>query len=144
MKAKHFIAQLKHDDLVAAIRKAEHTTSGEIRVFISRHDPPDVIAAAQHEFEHLKMNQTAERNGVLIYIAPRGRKFAVIGDSGVHRHCGDEFWQKVAAEMSGHFKKEEFTEGLLHGIATAGELLAKHFPASSKHPNQLPDDVAHD
>ena len=144
MKAKEFLKQLKHDDLVAAIHAAEQKTSGEIRVFISRHNRAHALVAAQDEFTRLKMDQTTERNGVLIYVAPRGRKFAIIGDSGVHQRCGDEFWQQVAAEMSGHFKKGEFTEGLLHGIRKAGELLAKHFPGKPNHPNQLPDDIAHD
>ncbi len=144
MKAKKFLDQLQHDDIVTAIRKAEKRTSGEIRVFISRHEPADAIAAAQAQFAALGMDKTTEKNGVLIYMAPRARKFAVIGDAGVHQHCGDEFWQGVAAEMTGHFKKGEFTEGLLHGVHKAGELLAKHFPGKPDHPNQLPDDIAHD
>jgi uncharacterized membrane protein len=144
MNTKEFLKQLKHEDLVAAIRTAEQKTSGEIRVFISRHEPTDALTAAQAEFAHLKMNETAERNGVLIYVAPLARKFAIIGDTGVHERCGDEFWQKVAAEMTGHFKKAEFTEGIRHAIHKAGELLAEHFPRKANHPNQLPDDIAHD
>jgi uncharacterized membrane protein len=144
MKAKEFLSQLRHEDIVAAIRKAEKHTSGEIRVFISRHEPADPIPAAQAEFARLGMNRTRDKNGVLIYIAPLARKFAIVGDTGVHERCGDVFWQKVAGEMVGHFKKTEFTEGLLHGIHKAGELLAQHFPGSTDGPNRLPDDIAHD
>src|SRR5580704_5033005 len=116
MKAKEFLNQLRHKDIVAAIQQAEKTTTGEIRVFVSRHEPADAIAAAQVEFAHLGMNKTADRNGVLIYVAPLAQKFAIIGDTGVHARCGDEFWQKVAAEMTGHFKRGEFTEGIIHAI----------------------------
>jgi len=144
MTAKKFLRDLRHEDLVAAIQRAEKKTSGEIRVFVSRHEPADAIAAAQAEFAHLGMHQTAERNGVLIYVAPVARKFAIIGDAGVHQHCGEEFWRSVAAEMTGHFKRSEFTEGIIHGIHKAGELLAQHFPAKPDQPNQLSDDVAHD
>ena len=144
MKAKDFLNQLRHDDIVAAIGKAEKTTSGEIRVFISRHEPADAIVAAQQQFAHLGMDRTSEKNGVLIYMAPLARKFAIIGDAGVHERCGDEFWRAVAAQMTGHFRKGEFTPGILHAISKAGELLAKHFPAQPDHPNQLPDDIAHD
>src|SRR5579863_7180203 len=104
MKPKEFISKLDHDKIVAAIRAAEQKTSGEIRVFISRHNPEDPVAAAQRDFNKLGMGKTKEKNGVLIFVAPQARKFAVIGDSGVHVRCGDEFWRALAAEMTGHFK----------------------------------------
>jgi uncharacterized membrane protein len=144
MKTKEFLNQLDHDKIVAAIRNAESKTSGEIRVFISRHQPDDAVAAAQVQFLHLKMDKTAEKNAVLIFVAPLAHKFAVIGDSAVHAKCGDPFWRDVAAEMSGRFKKGEFTSGILHAIGKAGELLAQHFPHKAGDKNELSDDIAHD
>ena len=76
----------------------------------------------------LGMNQSPERNGVLIFVAPRAHKFAVIGDEAVHAKCGDEFWRKLADAMSGYFRKSEFTPGIIHGVQKAGDLLAEHFP----------------
>src|SRR5581483_622820 len=128
MKAKEFLNQLERDEIVSAIRKAEHKTSGEIRIFITRQEPADPIDAAQKQFRLLAMDRTAHRNGVLIFVAPRARRFAVIGDVAVHERCGDEFWRETAAEMSSHFQRAEFTRGLLHGIQKAGALLARHFP----------------
>jgi uncharacterized membrane protein len=144
MKLKGFLIQLEHDKIVAAIRSAEKKTSGEIRVFISRHKPDDVLAAAESQFARLAMHKTKERNGVLIFVAPVAHKFAIVGDTAVHAKCGDVFWRDVAAEMSGRFKKGEFTSGILHAIEKAGELLAEHFPRRPDDKNELPDDVAHD
>jgi len=144
MKAKDFLNELRHDEIVAAIRQAEQTTSGEIRVFISRHEPDDIMAAAQTQFTRLEMNKTAERNGVLIYVAPRVRKFAIIGDTAVHERCGNVFWEAVATEMTTEFKQSRFTEGILHAIGKAGQLLAQHFPAAPGNKNELSDDVEHD
>ncbi len=144
MKTKKFLKQLRHDHIVAAIREAEQRTSGEIRVFISHKKIEDAVAAAQAVFVRLGMTKTRHRNGVLIFVAPSARKFAVIGDEGVHKRCGDEFWQALAVEMSGHFKKSEFTQGILHGIRKAGELLAAHFPPRPGDGNELPDSIAHD
>jgi uncharacterized membrane protein len=62
----------------------------------------------------------------------------------VHKKCGDVFWQALAAEMSGHFKKSDFTEGILHGIRKAGELLAAHFPRQAGEKDELPNQVGHD
>ena len=144
MNAKTFLNQLENDAIVAAIKQAEGKTSGEIRVFLSRKSPDDAVVAAQRAFDQLGMAKTAERNGVLIFVAPQARKFAVIGDAGVHQHCGPEFWTALAAEMSGHFRQGEFTNGLLHGIRKAGELLARHFPHRADDVNELPNDIAHD
>jgi len=144
MKHREFLNQIRNDAIVTAIRAAESKTSGEIRVFISNKKIEDPVIAAQKIFEKLGMTKTSERNGVLIFVAPRPQKFAVIGDSGVHKLCGESFWQEVANEMTGHFRRSEFTQGIIHGIHKAGELLAKHFPRKSTDTNQLPDRVEHD
>ena len=74
------------------------------------------------------MNKSMERNSVLIFVAPRAHKFAVIGDESVHAKCGDVFWRELAKAMTGYFRKSEFTEGIIHGVRKAGQLLAEHFP----------------
>jgi uncharacterized membrane protein len=142
MNPRDLLNQLRHDDIVAAIRAAEKKTSGEIRVFLSHQPIDDPVAAAQAQFARLGMVKTRQRNGVLIFVAPRSRKFAVIGDAGVHQLCGEAFWQALAAEMSGHFKNAEFTTGIIHAIQTAGGLLAAHFPRHPDDRNELPDQVA--
>lgn len=144
MKAKEFLNRLQHDEIVAAIRQAEQKTSGEIRVFVTRQEPEYPIAAAQTQFARLGMDKTQEKNGVLIFVAPRVRQFAVIGDAGVHARCGSKFWEQVAGEMTGHFKREHYTQGILHGIHKAGELLAQHFPRRPGDRNELPDDIVED
>ncbi len=144
MRARDFLNQLRHDDIVAAIRDAERQTSGEIRVFITRKPVDDPVSAAQSAFVHLGMEKTRERNGVLIFVAPRAQKFAVIGDSAVHAKCGDVFWQEMKDAMADHFRKSEFTQGIILGVKKAGALLAQQFPHRRDDQNELPDDVAHD
>ena len=113
-----------------AIQRAEKRTSGEIRVFVSHHDVADPIVAARKHFTRLKMHRTSDRNAVLIFVAPKSHKFAIIGDVGVHQRCGEAFWSQVANEMSEHFKRSAWSEGVLHAIRKSGELLAEHFPKS--------------
>ncbi|HEV2691722.1 MAG TPA: TPM domain-containing protein [Verrucomicrobiae bacterium] len=141
---KEFLNQLRPDEIVAAIQKAEKNTSAEIRVFISRKNIDDPVATAQAQFEKLGMTRTRHRNGVLIFVAPKARKFAVIGDTAIHQKCGDPFWQTLAAEMTAHFKKGDFTNGITHTIHEAGKLLAAHFPHTPDDVDELPNTVAHD
>jgi uncharacterized membrane protein len=128
MKWTLFLPKISHHRLVEAIREAETKTSGEIRVLVARHAVKEPVAAAKHYFDQLGMAKSPHRNGVLIFLAPRSRKFAVIGDQGVHEKCGDAFWSGLAEAMEGHFRRGEFTSGLVHGIERAGELLALTFP----------------
>jgi uncharacterized membrane protein len=144
MKAREFLNRLHHDEIVQAIRAAEKMTSGEIRVFISRKEVHDPVTAAQAHFLELGMTRTRDRNGVLLFVAPRTQKFAVIGDQAVHAKCGEAFWRELATEMSGHFFKGDFTNGLVHSVRKAGELLARHFPRRPDDVNELPDEIAHD
>ncbi|HUA38361.1 MAG TPA: TPM domain-containing protein [Candidatus Sulfopaludibacter sp.] len=113
---------------MAAIRAAEQKTSGQIRVSISPHHVDEPVVAAQVEFMRLGMDKSPEKNGVLIFVAPRSHKFAVIGDEAVHAKCGDGFWRDLADAMAGYFRKSEFTPGIIHGVQKAGDLLAEHFP----------------
>lgn len=133
--------KIDHPRIVAAIGAAEARTSGEIRVLLARSKADDPVAAAQAHFERLGMTKTAARNGVLIFLAPRSHTFAVIGDTAIHEKCGDAFWNELAAAMTDHFKRGDFTAGLEHGIATAGALLAEHFPRSPDDVNELPDTI---
>lgn len=143
---KAFVRSLDEGRIVRAIRAAEARTSGEIRVFVTRRNPRggDTAAEARREFERLKMSETRERNGILFYVAPRGRKLAVVGDENVHAHCGQEFWDAAARSVEAAFRGGDFTGGLVAGIEMAGDLLAKYFPRSADDRDELPDTVAGD
>ncbi|NDE98252.1 MAG: hypothetical protein EB034_08240 [Verrucomicrobia bacterium] len=90
------------------------------------------------------MTQTRERNGVLLYVAPRSRTFAIVGDEGVHARCGEAFWREVAQALTAEFRKGDFTAGILLGVQRAGSLLAEHFPRQGDDRNELPDTVVTD
>src|SRR5437867_9535437 len=100
MRTREFLSKLEHDRIVRAIREAESKTSGEIRVFVQRGKlSADPLIAAQKKFHQLGMHKTQERNAVLIFVAPRAHKFAVVGDKAIHEKCGDEFWEQIIDGM---------------------------------------------
>jgi uncharacterized membrane protein len=142
MRTKDFLGKLDHDRIVAAIGAAEAKTSGQIRVYVQRGElDGDALDYAQKKFQKLGMQATKERNGVLILVLPRARKFAVIGDEGVHQKCGDEFWQELVESMRAHFQKENFTDALVEAIEEAGKLLTRHFPKPAAPKNELSDEI---
>ena len=148
MKAKQFLDVLDHPRVIAAIVAAERTSSGQIRVTVSHHPVEDVMAAARAQFARLGMEKTAARNGVLIYLAPESRKFAVIGAQGIHERCGgDEYWQKIVGEtMRPLLKESRFTDAIVAAVGEVGKVLADHFPPGpdGAAANELPDDIVED
>ena len=141
MRTKEFLGKLEHDRIAKAIATAEATTSGEIRVFIQRGNVADAVSSARDQFERLGMAQTRERNAVLIFVAPRAQKFAVIGDRGVYEKCGEPFWEALTQAMRPHFQAQRFTDAIVHAVREAGSLLKQHFPRRPDDRNELPNAV---
>jgi uncharacterized membrane protein len=141
MIPKEFLSKLEDQKIVEAIGRAEAKTSGEIRVFISDGEVGDTVEMAKNQFEKMGMTNTKERNGVLIFVAPRARKFAVLGDQGVHTKCGDDFWKRIAGAMEEKFRGGQFSEGIVEAVGAAGEVLGEHFPRAIDDVNELPDRV---
>ena len=144
MQTDVFFDSIDDDRVSAAIEEAERNTSGEIRVFVSRTPAGEAMEAARREFVRLNMHRTAERNGVLIYIAPASQNFAILGDEGIHEKCGTNFWEEISSRMGEHFREGRFTEGLVGGILEAGEALGRHFPYKRGDKNELPNSIARD
>ena len=142
MRTREFLNKVEHDRIVQAIREGESKTSGEIRVFIQRGKlNADPLVAAQKKFHQLRMHTTRERNAVLIFVAPRAHKFAVVGDKAIHEKCGDEFWRRIVDGMRVHFQNEKFSHALVEAINEIGKLLAAYFPKTQGNANELPDSV---
>ncbi len=141
MAKEHFSAN-DQDRIVSAIKNAEMATSGELRVHIERKSDLDALARSKALFLELGMDKTELRNGVLIYLALEDKKFAIVGDSGIHAMVGDDFWQSEKDLMAKHFRLGDFTGGLTAAIEKVGEKLKEHFPYSSDDTNELSNDIS--
>jgi uncharacterized membrane protein len=142
-RKKQFFSEGEKKRIVEAVRDAEKRTSGEVRVFIeSRCRYMDALDRAAEIFFTLKMDKTADRNGVLLYIALKDRQLAVFGDEGIHRKVGTEYWNKEVALLISNFNKENYSEGIRQCVKDIGEALHTHFPYNSNtDKNELPDDI---
>lgn len=142
MRTHHFLRRLDHNRIVQAIKKAEGKSSGQIRVFIQRGKfEDDAVRRAERKFFQLGMQKTTSRNAVLIFVAPRAQKYAVVGDVGVDEKCGQEFWKKLVNDMGAHFKSQDFNRAIILAISEVGKLLAAHFPRTGDTINELPDEI---
>jgi len=144
MKASAFFTREQQEAIVRAIHEAEHATSGEIRVHIETSCKADVLDEAAWLFRKVGMHKTADRNGVLIYLALRERKFAIIGDTGINAVVPLGFWDNIRDHMRQRFSEDFFTEGLAEGIIMAGVQLKEHFPYSGNDINEITDTISFD
>jgi len=119
-------------------------TSGEIRVHIETYLTGDVLDRAAWVFKKLGMHKTADRNGVLFYLAVNDKKFAIIGDAGINAKVHAGFWNDISELLKKNFKDGKFTEGLSEGILLAGKHLMIHFPYRKDNVNELPDEISFD
>ena len=129
--------------LVLAIQDEKKTTSGEIRVHVeSRTKKGDALTRATEIFFKQKMNDTKERNGVLVYVAVEDRKLAIYADQGIYDKVGVEFWYNQVQEMTAQFKEENYVQGMSVVIAEIGKALTQHFPyVRVSDSNELSDEI---
>ncbi len=139
-----FLRPDEEEKVLAAIREFEGRTSGEIRVHLAERAGDDILAAAREAFERLGMTATAERNGVLFFVAVADRRFAVLGDRGIDEKVPEGFWDDVVARVRERFAEGRFADGLVEGISMAGEQLAAFFPHRPDDVNELPDEISRD
>jgi uncharacterized membrane protein len=130
------------EEVKAAIKQAELKTSGEIRLHVEPACEGDAFARAMEVFGEQEMYKTKERNGILFYFAINSRKFAVVGDEGIHAKVHDEFWMTIRDVIQENFRHDSFVPGLVKGIEMAGEKLAIHFPWREGDSNELSDDIS--
>jgi uncharacterized membrane protein len=142
MNTRKFFTEQDQQAIKEAIVQAERNTSGEIRVHIENSFKGDVLDQAAFIFKQLKMHETEQRNGVLIYLSIKDRKFAIIGDAGINARVPEGFWDRIKEIMTGHFRNGKFTEGLVEGINLAGEKLVEFFPYLKNDTNELSDDIS--
>lgn len=140
--AEERFTEEEKEQIVEAIKNAERSTSGEIRVHIENHCKDDVLDRAAEVFAILKLHKTALRNGVLFYLAVKDHKFAILGDAGINKKVPKDFWDKIKHLATGLFKESKIAEGLAEGIKMAGSQLKEHFPVAEDDINELSDDIS--
>lgn len=142
-KQKSLFSEQENKTIVEAIRNAEKRTSGEVRVYMeSKCKYVLPLDRAAEIFYSLKMEQTAERNAVLVYVAVKDQQLALFADQGIHAKTGQEFWNDKVKLMLTQFNKNNYAAGIETVVREIGEALYEHFPYNGDtDKNELPDDI---
>ncbi len=143
---KKYLSKQDLETVSAKIAEVERQTSGEIRVAIRHRRYWNERKLSLHElalkeFSRLGMQQTKHNTGVLILLLTSERKFHIIADKGIHARVEDGAWDRIAADMSAHFRDGNFVKGLSYAIETVGNELKQHFPRTSGDDNELSNEI---
>lgn len=141
-RVEKFLSPEEEQEIVQAILNAEKNTSGEIRVHIESHTRVDHFNRAKEVFHILKMDNTKDENGVLIYVAVNDKKFVIFGDKGIDHVAPNNFWDTTRDIIQNQFKKGNYKKGIIDGILSTGKELEAHFPWNHGDINELSNEVS--
>jgi uncharacterized membrane protein len=138
-----FFTKEEEASIIKAIQSAELNTSGEIRVHLHKTIKKSLMKDAQRAFGKMGMHKTSARNGVLIFLAPEAKQFAILGDQGIDKVVPPDFWEEVKELMQRSFREGDFFTGVCAGVEQVGQQLKAYFPYQSDDVNELPDEISY-
>lgn len=141
---KNYFSPEEQQQIIEKIRTAELLTSGEIKLHLEEKCGKDVLHRAALIFKKLKLHQTEHKNGVLIYLALKDKKFAILGDAGINKVVPGNFWEEIKTNMQKNFSNGNFITGITSAIEAAGKQLADYFPVQSDDTNELSNEISFD
>ena len=139
-----FLTTDEQQRIVSAITEAERQTSGEICVHVTPRCWGNVMTTALKKFNQLKLYETERRNAVLIFIAYKSHKFAILGDQGINELVPDDFWKDTLTLLGEKLKAGETCKGLCETILQIGNKLTHYFPAVKDDINELSNEITYE
>ncbi|MGA7438514.1 MAG: TPM domain-containing protein [Luteibacter sp.] len=135
------------DAIAARVSDGERTHRGELRVAVESRLPfaavSDGVTArdrAAELFAHLRVWDTEDNCGVLLYVLLAEHRIEIVADRGIAAKVAADEWSAITSHMRDEFAKGHFREAVLTGVDEVGALLARHFPSDgSPRTNELPD-----
>ena len=137
------------DAIEQAIAKGELQHRGEIRFAAEAALEGAALFAGQSAreravevFSLLRVWDTEENNGALIYLLLADRDFEIVADRGINANVTSAEWEQICRRMESHFSTGQFEQGIVAGIAEVSRLLARYYPPRPGDRNELPDTPA--
>jgi uncharacterized membrane protein len=129
-----------------AIAAGERMHTGQLRFVVEGSLPMGQVVRGEtpreralEVFGRLRIWDTEENCGVLLYLLLADHDVEIVADRGIHRKVRHETWEAICRGMEAAFREKRFADGALDGIDAINALLAQHFPRTRSGSNELPD-----
>ncbi len=123
------------------IEAAEKLTSAEFKVIIAKRAWFGFRKKAMRLFRKYNLDQTKDRNSVLLLILEKDRRILIYGDEGIHRKVGTAHWETIRDKVIENFKQGDFAQGLALGIHMIADSLIEFFPATDNQTNEISNEI---
>ncbi len=130
----------------AAIQVSEAEHAGEIRFVVEGGLDGALLFKGQSAreraidlFSHLRLWDTQQRTGVLIYLLLADRAVEIVADRGINAQVDSQEWATVCRQMEAAFRQSNFESGVVAGVQAVTRQLKAHFPLDIHDRNELPD-----
>jgi len=130
-----------------AIAESEKQHRGELRFAVEGGFDPRALLKritprerAIEVFSQLRVWDTVENSGVLLYVQLIDRDIEIVADRGISARVSQNEWNAICTRMETAFREGRFEAGALTGIGEVTALLVRHFPARAADTNELPDE----
>lgn len=144
--SKHIFTSATREKIEAAIKASESHHHGELRFVVETSLPLTALLRgttarerAIDTFSQLRVWDTEQNSGILIYLLLADRDVEIIADRGIHARVGSAGWEEICQQMEQQYRQQQFEAGTLHGIKAISKLLTQHFPAAADNVNELSD-----
>lgn len=134
------------DAIVRAVAAGEKTHRGQVRFVVEAELTTGQLWSgvssrqrAIDVFSLLRVWDTEENNGVLVYILLADHKVEIIADRAIHREVGDDRWRAICKEIEVRYRKGDFLNGSVIGIEKISAELAHCYPARGDEKNEQSD-----
>ena len=130
----------------ATIEREEARHDGEVRFAVEPSLPFGALLAgssprerAIEVFTRLRVWDTEQNAGVLIYVLLADKDVEIVADRGIHARVGETAWEAICGAMQREFAEGRFEAGAIVGVRAISDLLATHFPPRAVNPDELPN-----
>jgi uncharacterized membrane protein len=121
--------------VVQAVRALEKSHDVELKVVVEGGLPAAALLRgvtsrerAVELFSQLRVWDTANNTGVLIYLQFADRKIEIVADRGINARVSQAEWDAACVAMAEEFRVGRYEQGALAGIEHVSALLVKHLP----------------
>lgn len=126
MRPEYFF---EHVRVHHAVQAAERGSSARIVIYVSHRSVDDAMETAHKLFKKLGLETEKQKAGLLFFFAPKSKKFAVLGGTGLRDKRGQAWWDGLAGIIARNFAAGHYTEGVVAALEEAGKTVKKHFPS---------------
>jgi len=146
----HFIHEIlsavEMEKIAEEIKLQEEKTAGEIRVSIKQkrkmfEKKSSLRNLAIKEFFRMKINNTLDRSGILLFLILKDKQFYILPDEGITKVLDQNFWNELSNVTEKYFRNKNFFDGIIHVIRECGKVLSQHFPRKPDDVNELEDRI---